>query len=428
MSEPRTLFTITASSSSPCGSSTATSRSISKARQGKSQDKKDAEVPLATASKELQSPQRLGYSISSGLNHGNSPNDLEPSQEIVWGPMSPPSSWRGQNARTLEVSDIVNLIAPKETKPQGKLSPLWQWMGENLTPEMPKARVGKKSIRQNGLNELIKLARQFDENMQQNQEALVQLNNEISKAPTETPTLLNQTEAELRALFDLSTQMVSGDFSPVSSKSSLDKSQINKSSSNNNNNNNIDFDDDWDNDDMLNDPFLLALMQNPDQDSGPVLHSPQTNLRDLCPKVKPTTRSTFKLESNPHFQISVQPNLEISKKKIHDCKWDDRDDDALFYQACDSVEKLSQSATTPLLINQTMPTNRKSPGNFIRSNSLPGETLRVHQGQNAQVSNSVPVGGHIKSGREPSKAAFKRSVYYTCLSPAQWRASAQQMK
>ncbi|XP_077350967.1 uncharacterized protein etaa1b isoform X2 [Festucalex cinctus] len=347
---------------------------------------------------------------------------MEPSQEIIWGPMSPPSAWRGQNARTLDISDIVNLIAPKEAKPQGKLSPPWQWMGEYLTPEMPKARVGKKSLRQNSLNELIKLARQFDENMQQNQEASVQPNNEINKAPTETPSPLNQSEAELRALFDSSTQKVSGDFSPVSSKSSQDKSQLNKSSSNKikeSSNNDVIFDDDWDNDDMLNDPSLLALMQNPDhpnQDSGPVRHSPQNNLRDLCPKVKPTTRSTFKLEPNPHFQTSVQPNLETSKDEIPDCKWDDGDDDALFYQACANVERLSQPATTPLPIHQTLPANGKSPRTFMRSSSFPGETLRVRQGQNAQVSKSVPVGGHMATGREPSPAAFKRSVCHAVKS------------
>ncbi|XP_019743722.1 uncharacterized protein LOC109526711 [Hippocampus comes] len=427
MSKRTTSSTVTASSSSPDASSTDTPKSVCKNWHKKSQDKNDAEVPFATLWKELQSPQRQGYSLSCGSNHGDSTGDLEPSQDIVWDAMSPPNAGAGPNVRTLEIAEIVNLIAPKDTKPKGPLSPLWQWMGSPtaLTPEVPKARVRKKSARQNSVNELIRLARQFDDSMQQDKQVSAQRNNnnnEIGKAATETPSPLNQTEAELRALFDSTTQNVSGSLSPISSKSSQDKSQLKKSSPaphkiKESSSKCADFDDDWENDDMLNDPSLLALIQNPHQDSGPVRHSTQTNLRDLSPKVKPTTRSTFKLEPNPYFQKSVQRNRETAKNKISDSKWDDRDDDALFYNVCDSVERLSQptKTTTPLPIHQTLPANKKSPRTFMRSNSLPGETLKVRQGCNALVSKSLPAGGHLEAGREPSQAAFKRSVCHTAV-------------
>ncbi|KAM9809336.1 uncharacterized protein ACBT44_012635 [Syngnathus typhle] len=421
MSKPRTASTITASSSSSCASSTDPSRSVSKVLHGKSQDKKDAEVPLANICKELQSPPRRAHCIFSESNHGDSSNDLEPSQDIVWGAMSPPAEV-GPNVRTLEIADIVNLIAPKDTKPRGPLSPLWQWLCSPtpLTPDAPRTRIRKKSHRQNNVNELIKLARQFDENMQQDKQASAQLNNnnQIDKTPTETPSPLNQTEAELRALFDSSTQKVSGALSPVSSKSTQGKSQLNKSNPGpekvkESSSKCGDFDDDWDNDDLLNDSSLLALMQNPDQDCSPVRQSALTNLRDFCPKVKPTPRSTFKLETNPYLQ-TVQPKPETSTNNISDCEWDDGDDDALFYQACDSVESLSQPArstpaATPLAIHQTLPPNRKSPRTIMRSSSLPSNTLKVNQGWKAPVYTNLPIGCRVPIKQEPL-SPLKRNV------------------
>ncbi|XP_061546441.1 uncharacterized protein LOC133409894 [Phycodurus eques] len=423
MSEPRTLSTATVSPPP----------SPSKVCHGKSQNngaaKKEADVSLATVSKALQSPQRRGYIRSFGLNHGDSPGDADPSQDIVWDSRSPTNPGRElKNVKTVEIADIVNRIAPKDTNPRGPRSPLWQWISDSpapATPKVPKARMRKKSFRQSSVEDLIKLARQFDENMQQDKEDLDQLNadneskNKINKTLRETSSL-NQTEAELRALFDSSTQKVTAGLSQVSSKSSQDKSQTNKSSPGPekveaSSSKCADFDDDdWENDDMLNDPSLLALMQNPDRpfpDSGPVRNSPQSGLRDLCPKVKRATRSTFKLEPNPHFQTSVQ---ETSKKNISDCKWDDvDDDDALFYQACDSVERLSQpikTATTPLPIRRTSPGNRKSPRSFTRSNSLPSGATWVRRGRNAPVSKSLPAGGRATAALETSQAAFKRSV------------------
>ncbi|XP_057703352.1 ewing's tumor-associated antigen 1 homolog isoform X2 [Corythoichthys intestinalis] len=392
MSEPRTLSTVTASSSSfPCGPTTDVSRSASKVGRGKSQD---ADVSSRTVCKELQSPPSRGYRRPFEVNHGYSPGDVEPSQDIVWDSTSPTQTGRElKNVKHVEIADIVNRIAPKETKsPQ---SPMWQWIGDSpisLTPERPKVRVRKKSVRQKGMDDLIKLARQFDKYMQQDKEALAQPgendNCKINKTSEETSSP-NQTEAELRALFDSSTQKVSGGLSPVSSKSSQDPSQHSRSTSGAKDVKEG-FDDDWENDDMLNDPSLLALIQNPDRGS----------LQELCPNVKPPLRSTFKLAPNPHSRSS---DSEMPKVTISD--WDDREDDALFYQACDIVEKVSQppkSTTTPLPIRQMSPNVCKSPRNFTRSNSLPGKTVKGHQEWNPLMSKSLPAG-------ESSQVAFKSS-------------------
>lgn len=390
----------------------------------------------------------------------------------------------------------------------------------------------------------MKLARQFDENMQQDKETSEQLNtinNNLNEYVTSSNTKLakasntskvktlkcpsssDQVEAELHALFDSSTQRVSGRLSQGSSTSacsqeikdqpvtltaaeprrselkSADKSGSavhpaeEKGSCGFSASNCDDFDDDWENDDLLNDSFVLAMTQNPDQQQHTNLKNPlqsntKTNttqctsvckptasinsshqvsnlhskpscsgLQELCPKPKTTNRSTFKLEPNPHFQPKtaakevskssftvIQPKSQMSEqnsattktlstpqpdkipndqrgaciaadsvKDISDSLWDDGDDDALLYQVCDNVERISNSqplqvtpgscqekqdiaidrqrkTTAPLPIDMPWSmsagasANRQSPCTFVRSNSLPGTSCETvnYQGWN----------------------------------------------
>lgn len=312
----------------------------------------------------------------------------------------------------------------------------------------------------------MKLARQFDENMQQDKESseqLITLNNNRDACVTTSQTKLANTllhsrvkgpsssdpvETELHSLFDCSTQKVSGQFSQGSSASACsqerkdfpgttqlakpqqsglkptDKSSLAAQPADQEGcqgfsaNNCDDFDDDWENDDLLNDSFILALTRNPDQQlaTNPettlqakttqvtsVGNTATTNsthrpsnlhskpncsaLQELCPKPKTTNRSTFKLEPNPYFQTkaaakdvskpsftAVQAETQMldrktarpktlasphpdnimnyqrgasvaagSSKHIPDSLWDDGEDDALLYQACDTVERISGS-------------------------------------------------------------------------------------
>lgn len=421
--------------------------------------------------------------------------------------------------------------------------------------------------RQNSVEDLMKLARQFDENMQQDAKISEQFNtlnnnpnnstNTSQTKLTETsfhssvkdpkcPSSSDQMEAELHALFDCSTQKVSGRLSqgslasacsqernqsrtsnlagpqqavlkPVDKSGSAAHSAEEKGSHSVSTNNCEDFDDDWENDDLLNDSFVLAMTQNPDQklDTKPktaLQNNTKTNttqftsvcrptansnsahqlsnlhsklncslLQELCPIPKTTNRSTFKLEPNPYFQPKtaarevpmssftvMQPKLEMSDKEfpttktlstpqpdkitndqegdcvaadsvkdISDSLWDDGEDDALLYQVCDSVERISnsqpqhispsnwqqkrdvagdrqQKTTAPLPIDTTWTmnagasANRQSPRAFVRSNSLPAtscETLRYPgwnvpmKGANnkSQMSQSLP-GSHVSLG------------------------------
>ncbi|KAM7408367.1 hypothetical protein PAMA_002197 [Pampus argenteus] len=529
-------------------------RTVSKLCPSKTQDNKTGkqagDTTASVMCKDLQSPQRRSCSRYPGLNNGDSPGDVEPSQDIFWDPTSPTQWSTGSglmNTRVVEISDIVNRIAPKEVKRKGTESPLLQWIGDSAipcTPEIRKQRVRKKSSRQSRVEDLMKLARQFDENMQQDNETSEQLNtinNNLGEHMTSSNTKLTETtfpskvknlkypsssdqvEAELHALFDSSTQGVSGRLSqgsltsacseeikdqPVtltvaephrSELKSADQSGSaahpaeEKGSCVFSASNCDDFDDDWENDDLLNDSFVLAMTQNPDQQHNTnvnttVQSNTKTNstqhssvfkpgtginsshqvsnlhfepsrsgLQELCPTPKTTNRSTFKLQPNPHFQPKtaakevskssftvIQPKSQMSEQKsattktlstlqpdkitdnqrgtcvaadsvkdISDSLWDDGDDDALLYQVCDSVERISNSqplqvspsncqekhdiaadrqrkTTAPLPIATAWSTssgasaNRQSSFTFVRSNSLPGTSCETvnYQGWN----------------------------------------------
>uniref|UniRef100_A0A3B4ZSN4 Ewing's tumor-associated antigen 1 homolog n=1 Tax=Stegastes partitus TaxID=144197 RepID=A0A3B4ZSN4_9TELE len=494
-------------------------------------DNTGRQMPGAATSpmrKDLQSPRNRGCSRYPGLNNGDSPGDVEASQDIFWDPTSPTQGSGHRNTRVVEISDIVNRIAPKDVRPRGTDSPLLQWIGDSAipcTPEIRKPRARKKSSRQSSVDDLMKLARQFDENMQQDKETSEQLNtvhsdlaesvktSETRVALTSVPSNAkdlkcssssDQVEAELHALFDCSTQKASGRLSqsPTASACSQDakdqhvtsalseqrRSELKSADESGSaahpagekrpcavtTNNCADFDDDWDNDDLLNDSFVLAMTQNPNElhDANPkttvqsdaktnttqlasvckpaakknTTHQPSnvhckpscSALQELCPKPKTTNRSTFKLQSNPYFQTkevskssltvkqaksqmlgqksattktpsTPQPDKITNNHKransgadsgqdISDSLWDDGDDDALLYQVCDSVERISNSqpqqvttsscqekqhiaadgqrkTTEPLPIDAVSSTStsakRQSPCAFVRSNSLP---------------------------------------------------------
>uniref|UniRef100_A0A671X4H4 Ewing's tumor-associated antigen 1-like n=1 Tax=Sparus aurata TaxID=8175 RepID=A0A671X4H4_SPAAU len=305
-----------------------------------------------------------GYSRYPGLNNGDSPGDVEPSQDIVWDSTSPTP------ANTVNLLTFC-LCFKQDVKRKGTDSPLLQWIGDSAipcTPDIPKPRLRKKQSR---VDDLLKLARQFDENMQQDRESSAELNavnNSLNQCGNTSKTKLtdtwypgnvkdlkcpsssDQVEAELHALFDSSTQKVSGRLSQGSSASACSqevKGQPEKGSCRLNANICDEFDDDWENDDLLNDSFVLEMTQNPiqqrDTDTKTTLQSdtktnpsackPTANtnsahqpsnlhwkpshsaLQELCPKPKATNRSTFKLEPNPHFQPKMAAR-EASKSSF----------------------------------------------------------------------------------------------------------------
>ncbi|XP_033835221.2 uncharacterized protein LOC117382235 [Periophthalmus magnuspinnatus] len=452
-------------------------KNVSKLTRGKTPENRKAHASTEHASPrftDLQSPKRRGR--FPGVSNADSPGDLEPSQDIFWDSTSPTQNNAGFRRTKVEISDLVNRIAPKDVKPQN--SPLLQWIGDSAvpcTPDIPKQRTKKRLSRRNSVEHLMELARQFDENMQQDKETSEKMNiinNNINKpanpADDKEKVLLavpcDSGEAELRALFDSSTQKVSGALSQASTSSagsqkvrpppvmSLSKKVPETNTCD-------DFDEAWENQ-LLSDPLLVALTQNPEQhiattqtnlqskskhisegesSSANANHVPKVSkeytkpsysaLQALCPKPKTTNRSTFKLGPDPVVHPLIEPpesTFTALKSSHHteqkstaaddfsDSLWDDGDD-ALLYEVCDSVERISNSQTykvnqseqrgqdesdvpknrlhkptAPLPIIATNTSANKQPGAFVRSNSLPAtsSTALNYQGWNNPMQGS----------------------------------------
>ncbi|XP_031669003.1 ewing's tumor-associated antigen 1 [Oncorhynchus kisutch] len=373
-----------------------------------------------TRSKDLETPKRRARGRYTGLNNtADSPGDGDILQDIIWDPASPTPARSGEgpgNTRVVEISDIVNRIAPKDAQHVSVDSPLLQWIGDSAvpcTPEVRPPKARKKSTRKSSVEDLMQLARQFDINMhQQDREKRSAehtnntINNNRSGEEPKCPTMSSsaqQVEAELNALFDGPTQRVTGRLSQGSTASTCSqevKVQVGVShltaddlvkesevkpgggstsgSSARTGKKEVgqwnttttvakDEDFDWEDDDLLNDPIVLEMTQNPeglktlspkpsssltlstDRDhtqlltdtektlppssttSNPIslpshsvwkgtsTHLQPSNRGGLtgpCPKPKPTSRSTFLLEPNLCFQVNMAPTTKEALRPL----------------------------------------------------------------------------------------------------------------
>ncbi|OCT79679.1 hypothetical protein XELAEV_18026487mg [Xenopus laevis] len=124
-----------------------------------------------------KTPKRLSRSKHSSPAFSSPSNDVDQQHEIIWDPYSP-TAFKIENGRrkrpnankcTVEISDIVNRIAPKNEKP-ADAAYLQMWIGDDAIPSTPvvaRSR-SKASLRPRSLHteeELMKLARQFDRNL-----------------------------------------------------------------------------------------------------------------------------------------------------------------------------------------------------------------------------------------------------------------------
>ncbi|XP_028845555.1 ewing's tumor-associated antigen 1 [Denticeps clupeoides] len=354
--------------------------------------------------KDYETPKRRPRAPRNVVSHGESPSDVV--QDIIWDPASPTAVRNGTESakpshyKSVEISDIVNRIAPKDKRPDSLESPLLEWiLGGSIpcTPEVWPPRVKRISTRQSNVEDLVKLAKQFDYNMiqQEKERDIVTsdqcpgtslhcppspndcLNGGIPKnqvEPKGPSSAVQDIDEELNALFDGPTQHLNRRLSQISANSSQESKNnpeclredcasldaikgtsapcsrvshahnqignLNSSATDPN------FDDDWENDDLLNDSFVLEMTQNPDilsvppqATAGPVSQnskaselviktSPpvsvqipacaqrgQNNSRhtSLHTKETSTNRSTFMLDSKTQFQSKNTRSREPPK-------------------------------------------------------------------------------------------------------------------
>uniref|UniRef100_W5NGH8 ETAA1 activator of ATR kinase n=1 Tax=Lepisosteus oculatus TaxID=7918 RepID=W5NGH8_LEPOC len=378
-------------------------------------------------------------------------NDSEFHEDIIWDPSSPTPIVNGKgcnkskmSGKAVEISDIVNRIAPKDDRPKASEAVLLDmWFGDGIpcTPEVVHSRSNfsfyllKCSHRQNGVEELMKLAKQFDINMiQQDTEQRTEiLNYKLEQdLSTENENSLGNTiplffskpsssdisavqkgitgiveeirmehgtqkfvdsklEDEMNALFDGPTQHLSGRLSQSSVSHSqqlkvptvttrsvcekaaglgfvapLDVGSVKTISSPESHvkiteesamlvASNNDFNDDWANDDLLDDSFLLEVTQNPDlitsaeegrrssNHAGPssekngVQNASSASATGLNSTVcgqssiscfttgferineKAKNRSTFTLEANPQFKVKETFSLDEARSMQQEC-------------------------------------------------------------------------------------------------------------
>ncbi|MCI4376659.1 hypothetical protein PGIGA_G00190940 [Pangasianodon gigas] len=285
--------------------------SQNKFKTNKKYGRKQTRSPSLSASlcyrKDVGTPKHRSRIRFNGCSNSDSPSEAEALQDIIWDPASPPpmrdGKGAGESVRDVEISEIVNRIAPKDEKPMDNDSVL-QWIGDTAvpcTPEIQQPRVRRFSARwqSNNVEDLMKLAKQFDLNMTrqhkernlerlQNSEGtnckdLHKLNKLTATHPESDSNGASVVEAqglsheeELHALFDGPTQHLSGRLSPPSANCSQESrtentathemrlaasdkknlpedAQVSKP----------DFDDDWENDDLFSELSVLEVTQNP---------------------------------------------------------------------------------------------------------------------------------------------------------------------
>ncbi|XP_054460709.1 ewing's tumor-associated antigen 1 [Anoplopoma fimbria] len=321
-------------------------------------------------------------------------NDSDFQQDIIWDATSPSPNRLGKRGKkqkppgVVDISEIVSRIAPKHGRPKVAEPTLQQWIGDSATipctPDVQVPKPKKRSPRPNGVDDLLKLAKQFDFNMfrqdeeeveDQHQQSLELLSEDIldlenddqnnvslslpvscqpavkveAAAGTDVPLHLDQhMEDDLDFLFDGPTQHISVNLSQVSSAQQSQVKPASKEASGKppafslgptscvsttitkGTSAKDEFEDDWDNDDLLNDSLVLEMTQNPQKFTAPQHCSTQkppsqrespanVEVQSAASKVEKDNvrpRMTFKLEPNPNFSLKRTQSDTWTNSKV----------------------------------------------------------------------------------------------------------------
>ncbi|XP_024123202.1 ewing's tumor-associated antigen 1 isoform X2 [Oryzias melastigma] len=248
---------------------------------------------------EFKTPTRIPRPRPAASSAESPHSDSDFQQDIVWDGASPSPRRPGrrtgkQSNGTVSISQIVSRIAPEHGRPRTSEPSLQQWIGDSAsipcTPEVPAARTSRKSPR-TSTEVLLKLAQQFDQNLFHQEEGLPpDQNPDYSDHEDSTPAWNavtdcdQQLENDLDFLFDGPTQSSSlspvlvlptepPELQPAAPTTAAVSTATSRTSSARE-----PFEDDWDNDDILNDTLVLEMTQNPLKFLTPQLCSTQNPL------------------------------------------------------------------------------------------------------------------------------------------------------
>ncbi|KAG1954628.1 ewing's tumor-associated antigen 1 [Pimephales promelas] len=362
--------------------------------------------------KDFTTPKRRPRIRFNGCYSGDSPNETEPPQDIIWDPNSPTQNLNGrENANVIEISEIVNRIAPKVEKSKERDSVL-QWIGDSAipsTPEIRQPRVRRISARQSSVEDLKKLAKQFDINMtrqdKEKQQESTEKRNKLNKLQSDgtavsleqltgCSSVARQEEEELQALFDGPTQHVNGRLSPPSANCTPESSaepvaQAGQSSSSAAIKNapvdapkatEAKFDDDWENDDLLNDSFVLEMTQNP----------VSLNVAQKQSAAQPKSWS-----KKCHFEAKVNPSVSNGRN--------------ICFETQQSTSKISTfTKTLPDVKTSNRSTFTLKPPASVQNNTtekLPKTSLVNQEKQQTQGTKLVELDGMTKDGGVSSQSS-----------------------
>ncbi|XP_054635990.1 ewing's tumor-associated antigen 1 isoform X2 [Dunckerocampus dactyliophorus] len=327
---------------------------------------------------DFKTPTRISRSRVSGTLSSESSYDSDVHHDIIWDATSPSPQRLGKRAKkhgagVVSISDIVNRIAPKvcdisplhtaaillaclvvschksslqHGRPEVAEPTLQQWIGDSAaipcTPDIQPPKNRRKSPRSNGVDDLLKLAKQFDlnlfhhdddkekeeEEMNQNQnQKTMQLlsehesnsedhlqNHMSSLCPIQKAGVELGHHTDLDFLFDEPTQHTSRVLSSFGSIHTTEKfpvtpRRVSPSAV-----------DDWEDDDLLNDSLLVEMTQNPESFSVPKHCSTQKAscqvgaLQPLPVICQSEGRRTFKLGSTSDFPTNFPSFQHLSSK------------------------------------------------------------------------------------------------------------------
>lgn len=309
-----------------------------------------AAAPLNKNTAEFKTPTRPARGQFRRLIPDDSPsNDPDCHQDIVWDTTSPSPirHGRGQrraaNVRAVDISDIANRIAPKSGRLEEADSSLLQWIGDSAipcTPEVQQNKVKHTTTKQSTVDDLMRLAKQFDFNMRQDEAQehnsppeppahadpfstahYTSATSRASERPNDhkpvTQSELNQEmDDDLDLLFDGPTQQLSGRLSqtlinrtqnvPERDNAKSDASQRHPSFATETNQD--DFDDDWSSDGLFEDSLLLEMTQNPDLFAAPQYSSTQKQAHEVKNTVSVMTNKPCEAKNVGLHKTKVSQN------------------------------------------------------------------------------------------------------------------------